>query len=74
MRRGLKKYFAEYERWMLARPGAQSESTARPSFRDRLKAEVEGFVGALRDGHVFEPYKFGHETEAEACNTSSVTI
>jgi CRISPR-associated protein Cas1 len=70
----MKKYFAEYERWMLNRPGSQDASVARPRFRDLLKAEVECLAAALRDSQVFEPYRFDHEQEAQTCNTSSVTI
>ena len=70
----MKKYFAEYERWMLSRPGSPDTSTARPNFRDLLKSEVEELAAALRGERVFDPYRFEHEMEAQACNTSSVTI
>ena len=70
----MKKYFAEYERWMLNRPNSQDAGAAKPNFRDLLKSEVESLAAALREGHNFEPYRFEHATEAQACNTSSVTI
>jgi CRISPR-associated protein Cas1 len=70
----MKKYFVEYERWMLSRPSSQDLSTARPNFRDLLKEEVERLTAALREGHSFEPYRFEHHVEGESCNTSSVTI
>lgn len=70
----MKKFFAEYERWMLNRPGARDALPNRPDFRGLLKAEVERLAAALRDGHSFEPYRFEHEAEVQACNTSSVTI
>jgi CRISP-associated protein Cas1 len=70
----MKKYFAEYERWMLSHSGSRDANSAKPSFRDRLKSEVERLAGALRDGRAFDPYRFEHEMEAGACNTSSVTI
>ena len=55
----MKKYFAEYERWMLNRPASPGTNTARPNFRDLLKAEVERLVAALRDDQVFAPYRAG---------------
>jgi len=70
----MKKYFSEYERWMLNRPASPDPSTARPNFRDLLKSEVERLAAALRDEKAFEPYKFEHELEAQECNTLSVTI
>jgi hypothetical protein len=70
----MKKYFAEYEHWMLNRPASVGASIPRPSFRDLLKTEVESLVKALRDGNPFQPYRFEHAMEAQACNTSSVTI
>lgn len=70
----MKKFFAEYERWMLSRPGSQDPSVSKPNFRDQLKSEVERLAAALRESHNFEPYRFEHEMEAQACSTSSVTI
>jgi CRISP-associated protein Cas1 len=66
----MKRFLAEYERWMLERPVA--DGVARPSFRDRLRSEVEALVAALRAGGPFAPYRFGEEDQA--CSTSSVTI
>jgi hypothetical protein len=66
----MKRFLAEYERWMLERPVA--EGAARPSFRDRLRSEVESLAAALRGGGPFKPYRFGEEEKA--CSTSSVTI
>ncbi|MBZ5534273.1 MAG: CRISPR-associated endonuclease Cas1 [Acidobacteriia bacterium] len=69
----MKKYFAEYERWMLERPAVQDGATP-PRFRDLLKTEVERLAAALRDNHPFEPYRFDDKKEEPPCNTSSVTI
>jgi CRISP-associated protein Cas1 len=69
----MKKYFAEYERWMLERPTRQGEASAS-SFRDLLKAEVERLTAALRDNQPFEPFHFDDKKEQPACNSSSVTI
>jgi len=71
----MKRFFGEYERWMLDRPGAGDGSTAaRPSFRERLKNEVEKLAASLRGGPKFEPFRFDGEEKEGACNTSSVTI
>jgi CRISPR-associated protein Cas1 len=70
----MKKYFVEYERWMLNRPSSQDLSNAKPNFRDLLKGEVERLTAALREGHSFEPYRLEHQVQGEPCNTSSVTI
>jgi CRISPR-associated protein Cas1 len=45
----MKRYLAEYERWMLARPAR---------FREVLRTEVERLVVALREGASFEPFRF----------------
>jgi CRISPR-associated protein Cas1 len=45
----MKRYLAEYERWMLARPAR---------FREVLRTEVERLVGALREGTSFQPFRF----------------
>lgn len=66
----LKRFFGEYERWMLDRP--MIDGAARPSFCDRLKNEVEALSTALRGGTPFEPWRFGGEDKP--CNTLSVTI
>jgi len=73
----LKKYFGEYERWMLEHPAAHDgkDGTTAPRFRDLLKTEVERLAAALRDNLPFQPYRFDNEKKGEApCNTSSVTI
>jgi CRISPR-associated protein Cas1 len=69
----LKRFFGEYERWMLDRGTGDGGAGTRPSFRERLKADVEGLAAALRTGQPFTPYRFDAPEETE-CNTSSVTI
>ena len=69
----MKKYFAEYERWMLEHK-TNPDETRVPNFRDLIKTEVERLAAALRDNHPFAPYRFDHENEEQPCNTSSVTI
>lgn len=70
----MKRFFTEYERWMLTKPvtgiageakegedeGAKAGGTAT-SFRECLRHEVEKLCGALRDGGVYEPWRFGVE-------------
>ncbi len=71
----MRRYFGEYERWMLERPIVKEPaagSAPRQCFRDLLKDEVEKLASALRDARPFEPFRSDAE-EAE-CNTSSVTI
>ena len=73
----LKRFFAEYERWMLERPCKKDGSPPPPSFRDRLKTEVEALAAALRTGAAFQPFRFDppeHTQEQPPCSTSSVTI
>jgi hypothetical protein len=72
----LKKFFAEYERWMLERPPDGGASGLR--WRELLKCEVEKLAGALGGGTPFAPYRWrmpdtGTEGK-DPCNTSSVTI
>jgi len=71
----MKRFFAEYERWMLDRPSGGAAGP-QPNFRGRLKAEVERLSAALRSGSPFEPFRFdaAQEGTGEPCNTSSVTI
>ena len=69
----MKRFFAEYERWMLEREGGGGGAGERRSFRERLKEDVEGLAAALRTGQAFAPYRFDGPEGAE-CNTSSVTI
>jgi len=72
----LKKFFAEYERWMLERPPDGGASGLR--WRELLKCEVEKLAGALGGGTPFVPYRWGTPDNAtegnDPCNTSSVTI
>jgi CRISPR-associated protein Cas1 len=70
----MRKYFGEYERWMLARGDAKETPDERASFRDLLKSEVEKLAVALREGKPFEPYRFDVQVSEAECNTSSVTI
>jgi CRISPR-associated protein Cas1 len=69
----MKKFFAEYERWMLERSAESGGSTAR--WRELLKAEVERLAAALGAGTPFNPYRWQPKQETEEpCSTSSVTI
>jgi len=70
----MKRYLAEYERWMLDKPAAADGGQTRPRFRDALKTEVERIAAALRDGQVFAPFHWKKPEEGGPCNTSSVTI
>jgi CRISPR-associated protein Cas1 len=73
----MKKFFAEYEHWMLERP-----QEGEPRWRELLKTEVEKLAAALGRGTAFVPYRWRAEGPAEKdegkgnvpCNTSSVTI
>jgi CRISPR-associated protein Cas1 len=69
----MKKFFAEYERWMLERSAESGESSAR--WRQLLKTEVEKLAAALGAGTPFDPYRWRPKEETEEpCSTSSVTI
>ena len=69
----MKKFFAEYERWMLDRSAETGGSAAR--LRELLKTEVEKLAAALAAGAPFDPYRWGAKPETEEpCSTSSVTI
>jgi hypothetical protein len=71
----MKRFFAEYENWMLDRPERQKEAPPAPRWRDRLKNEVESFAAALRSAGEFAPFRFDvPEKEGGGCSTSSVTI
>lgn len=80
--KAMKRYLAEYERWMLEKRGsavggaAPAGGSRRVSFRDRLKGEVERLAGALRSGGSLAPYRVDGEggAEEDKCSTSSVTI
>jgi CRISPR-associated protein Cas1 len=66
--KAMRRYFAEYERWVLAKP------EGRTSFRECLRTDVEKLCAALRTGTAFEPWRFTAPGETEAgCSTSSVT-
>ena len=69
----MKKFFAEYEHWMLDRSAESGGSTAR--WRELLKTEVERLAAALGAGTPFDPYRWSTKPETEEpCSTSSVTI
>ncbi len=78
--KALKRYFEQYERWMLGSgtaPGApEGGPPARFRPRDRLRMEVEGLAAALRGGAPFAPFRYGEEGDGKEgeCSTSSVTI
>jgi CRISPR-associated protein Cas1 len=73
----MKKFFAEYEHWMLERP-----QEGDPRWRELLKTEVEKLAAALGGGTAFVPYRWRPGQKAEKgegkgdqpCSTSSVTI
>ena len=73
----MKKFFGEYERWMLERP-----QEGEPRWRELLKTEVEKLAAALGGGTAFVPYRWRPDQKAEKdegkgnepCSTSSVTI
>ena len=65
----MKRYMAEYERWMLAR-----REEGRLCFRERLKTEVEGLRGAL-EGKPCRSFEWeAAEKEGALCSMSSVTM
>jgi CRISPR-associated protein Cas1 len=70
----MKRYLAEYERWMLDRPSSAGGAQTRPRFRDALKTEVERIVAALREGRVFVAFRWEKPEEGGPCSTSSVTM
>jgi CRISPR-associated protein Cas1 len=70
----MKRFFAEYERWMLDRGAGDGGAGSRRNFRERLKEDVEGLAAALRTGQAFTPYRFDVPEGGSECNTSSVTI
>ena len=49
----MKRYFAEYERWMLAK------ADGRTGFRECLRNDVEKLCAALRGKTGFEPWRCG---------------
>jgi CRISPR-associated protein Cas1 len=66
----MKRFFGEYERWMLDRPTI--DGAAQLSLRDHLKDEVEALAAALRGGGTFKAWRYGEDEKT--CSTSSVTI
>jgi CRISP-associated protein Cas1 len=70
----MKRYLAEYERWMLDKPAAAATGQTRPRFRDVLKTEVERVAAALRTGQTFAPWRWNSPDSAPPSSTSSVTI
>ncbi len=53
----MKRYFAEYERWMLTKPEGKT------SFRECVRNDVEQLCAALRDQGKFRPWRFGAAEE-----------
>lgn len=53
--KAMRRYFAEYERWMLAKPAGET------SFRECLRTEVENLCAALRNAVPFTPWLFRPE-------------
>ncbi len=70
----MKRFFGEYERWMLDRPSKKGDGPQSPGFRQRLHTEVENLASALRNGSEFHPFRFDQPEEESPCSTSSVTI
>jgi CRISPR-associated protein Cas1 len=73
----MKKFFAEYEQWMLERP--QEGGSQGACWRELFKTEVEKLAGALGGGPAFAPYRWLVKEEKDGtkeapCSTSSVTI
>jgi len=68
----MKRYFEEYERWMLHLPAEvtgtdaaakpdgtdRADAAARPGFREAIRTEVEKLCMALRRGEPFVPWRF----------------
>jgi CRISPR-associated protein Cas1 len=50
-RDGLKRYFAEYEKWMTVR-----DRSGR-SFRDVFKAQASAMARAITEGATYQPYR-----------------
>jgi len=57
--KAMKRYFAEYERWMLRRPDGGT------SFRECVRNEVETFCAALRSSAAFQPWRFREKAGAD---------
>ena len=58
--KSMKRYFAEYERWMLVR--VQNAA----SFRELLRTEVEKLCSALRNHSLVLPWHYREEPEGDA--------
>jgi CRISPR-associated protein Cas1 len=78
--KAMKRYFAEYERWMLSKSGQAT------GFRECLRNEVEKLCAGLRNGTAVEPWRFRQQPASDAvgvalepagkegaCSTSSAT-
>jgi CRISPR-associated protein Cas1 len=57
-----KRFFAEYERWMLH----VSSGSGGTGFRTALRKTVEDYVAAVRDSHPFQPFLYDPEAAAPA--------
>jgi CRISPR-associated protein Cas1 len=73
----MKKFFAEYEQWMLERP--KEDGFEGASWRELLKTEVEKLAASLGGGPPFSPWRWlakgeKKDTVVAQCITSSVTI
>ncbi len=68
----MKRYFAEYERWMLKKPEGVANQ-GESSFRECVRYEVEKLCAALRDEGEFHPWRF-REAEAAASPNSGAAI
>jgi CRISPR-associated protein Cas1 len=67
----MKRYFAEYERWMLTKPEGQINA-GQSSFRECVRHEVEKLCAALRDQSEFRPWRFRAEDAATASGDAEV--
>jgi CRISP-associated protein Cas1 len=66
----MKRYFAEYERWMLTKPEGQINA-GQSSFRECVRHEVEKLCAALRDRGEFQPWRFRAESTDGAPRSDS---
>lgn len=57
-----KRFFAEYERWMLHVPTGNGGT----GFRQALRKTVEDYVGTVRDSRPFQPFVYDPEAAAPA--------
>lgn len=63
-----KRFFGEYERFMLA-GGQGGGPGGKQHFRRSLQEEVENVARALRDGVVYRPFALEEETAAVPART-----